>query len=249
MVVSEPGLNGQALEDLATRLIQSDSSHLGGLTLTDRWSFAQDADIADLTVVLDAAGVDTADLSPEQLRPATWNAVFGVDPPAGQSGSGESATAPPPVGDFLSSSVDVELLRALADAGFVSITGLSDDLGSSDDLSGEQRLAVVLVTGHDSSLVEGGHGVAAVLPSVSAAGAPLVVAEVASEDEGSPERGTLIDSLRSAVDAEFSSVDNLDEPAGAVAVVLAVAERLAGGIGNYGFGPGANSTLPRWSSE
>ncbi len=266
MVVAEPGLNVSSIEDLSTRMVQSGARHLGSVTLTDRWMFAQDNDAEDLAAVLESAGIETSELEPGDLRTVTWNAVFGVGdanaPDSGgadsnggessnQTGDPENSGDPESPGsdeeaggaDTSAFFVDLDLLGALGEAGFVSLSGLSEGP------SGDEALAVALVTGADSSLVGTGDGIAVVLPSVDDAGAATVVAEVATVNDGPPERGSQIDQVRSVVEVEFSSVDNLDEPAGAVAVVLALAERLRGGIGNYGFGPGANSTLPLWSAE
>ncbi len=72
----------------------------------------------------------------------------------------------------------------------------------------------------------------------------LVLAEAAVSDQ--PERALLLEVLRSdkSLERRFSSVDNLDQPAGRVAILLAVGDLGADGFGHYGSGPGASRLIP-----
>ena len=62
--------------------------------------------------------------------------------------------------------------------------------------------------------------------------------------------GGLVHALREQSDLsrDVSSVDNADRGIGRVAVVLALAEQLAEGAGQYGAGPGASAPLPAAAS-
>lgn len=79
----------------------------------------------------------------------------------------------------------------------------------------------------------------------------LVVAEPATTRSGSDDRsdrstGALLTELRDdATSAELlSSVDHLDEVIGRLALVLAIEEQVAGRVGHYGSGEGADAALP-----
>lgn len=72
----------------------------------------------------------------------------------------------------------------------------------------------------------------------------LVVAEAAVTDQ--PERARLIESLRDDkfLAGRFSTVDNLDEPIGRTACLLALRDLGVDGVGHYGSGPGASRLIP-----
>lgn len=161
---------------------------------------------------------------------------------------------------------DAGLPTALSDADFLDVETQSDTFGSgiepgtrivllvapgeegskeegrdaSDDaLSAVDRAAVDVVTTLTGSIV-GGDGV----PS------DLVVAEAAGADrpDGSerPERARIVESLRAdkVLAGRFSTVDNLDEPVGRSACLLALVDLGVDSAGHYGSGPGASRLLP-----
>lgn len=72
----------------------------------------------------------------------------------------------------------------------------------------------------------------------------LVVAEAAVTDQ--PERARLIESLRDdkSPAGRFSTVDNLDEPIGRTACLLALRDLGVDAVGHYGSGPGASRLIP-----
>jgi hypothetical protein len=85
-----------------------------------------------------------------------------------------------------------------------------------------------------------------ILRAAAAAGGRLVLAEVfrptaAIKDRGAVVRGVREDASLSRV---ISTIDDLDDLRGQVALTLAVQELGTGRAGHYGEGPGANSQLP-----
>ncbi len=230
VIVVEPGLDTGVVEDLNVRLGEAGANTLGYVVLSDRWALGGDTDAEDLAALIEFDG------SNDDLGAAIWAEVFGVVPPDGSDGSDEGTQ----VLSDSSATVDLELLAALESAGFVELVGFGNELAAGE------TVAVVAVTGHDSALAADGKGSALAVTALAPETQPFVLAEITSTADGAPERGATIELIRENSEADFSSVDNLDRVAGRVATVLALAESMAGGTGNYGFGPGTASVLPRW---
>ena len=117
---------------------------------------------------------------------------------------------------------------------------------SPDETLQPATLALVLTGGATSSLTPPEQ--VQQLAVVSLAGALDARAEgavLAGPAGSSGERGTLR-VLRSdeVASAEVSSVDNADRGTGLVTLVLALAEQVRGGVGQYGTGEGASTALP-----
>ncbi len=75
----------------------------------------------------------------------------------------------------------------------------------------------------------------------------LVIAEAARSDQSDPpERARLVESLRAdkILAGRFSTVDNLDEPIGRSACLLALVDLGVDSAGHYGSGPGASRLIP-----
>ena len=85
-------------------------------------------------------------------------------------------------------------------------------------------------------------GVAPLAAALSAADSGTVVAAPA----GSARPGASVTVIRGDATAgpKVSTVDSADLGAGRIAVVLALAQQLAGGRGDYGTGPGADAPVP-----
>lgn len=98
--------------------------------------------------------------------------------------------------------------------------------------------AVVLVSGSDSAASD---AQAQLLAEIDADGGATVALGPAAGEK------TLLDALRTS-DAETSTVDGAGEPWAQVAAVLAVAERIAGGSGDYGTGDKAQARIPALGS-
>ena len=227
LVVVEPGLDTSAVEDLNVRLGEAGANTLGYVVLSDRWATEGDTDAEDLGALIGFDG------SSDDLGAAIWAEVFGVAPSDGADAEDQTVSES-------SATVDLELLSALESAGFVQLVGFGNELAAGE------TMGVVAVTGQDSVLVPGGEGSAAAVAALAPGSQPLVIAEITSTADGAPARGSGIESIQENSETEISSVDNLDVVAGRVATVLALAESAAGGTGDYGFGPGTSSVLPRW---
>jgi hypothetical protein len=85
-----------------------------------------------------------------------------------------------------------------------------------------------------------------ILRAAAAAGGRLALAEVFRPTPTIKARGTAVRGVREdpALSRVISTVDDLDELRGQVAMTLAVQELGTGRAGHYGQGPGATSQLP-----
>ena len=85
-----------------------------------------------------------------------------------------------------------------------------------------------------------------VLRAAAAAGGRLALAEVFRPTPTIKARGAVVRGVREdpALSRVISTVDDLDELRGQVALTLAVQELGTGRAGHYGQGPGASSQLP-----
>lgn len=150
---------------------------------------------------------------------------------------------------------DGTLLQKLSDGGFIEIDSEGGDVPIGI-LPGTRVLLTVtpegLPTGESKDpIAEANKNIGETVVTLtkamvggSQATIGLVVAEAAVRDQ--PERALLLEVLRSdkSLERRFSSVDNLDQPAGRIATLLAVGDLGAGGFGHYGSGPGASRLLP-----
>jgi len=140
----------------------------------------------------------------------------------------------------------IDAVKALADAGFVTIEGTGDDAPAPADLGGSGT-RTTLVTGAGAS-VPGRLLVAPFARVAVDAEIPLVAAEVFPDGTEGASRGDSLASIRDdeTLDAQVSTVDDLEDVEGAVAAVLALADLGRGVVGHYGIGDDADSQLPEW---
>jgi hypothetical protein len=77
----------------------------------------------------------------------------------------------------------------------------------------------------------------------------VVVGEVFDERDGGPDRGSMLAPIRKNDDLtrSVSTVDDLDLTEGRIAAVLALSDLGRNVVGQYGFGAGAEKSLPAWS--
>jgi hypothetical protein len=139
-----------------------------------------------------------------------------------------------------------DALRSLVDAGFVTIDGVGNDVPPLTEIGGSGTRAT-LVTGVGASvparLLVGPIARLAVDEDLA-----LVAAEIFPEGTEDASRGDSLRAIRDdeALDAQVSTVDDLERVEGAVAAVLALGDLGRGVVGHYGIGDGAERQLPEW---
>jgi hypothetical protein len=147
------------------------------------------------------------------------------------------AKGPPPV-------QTADVLKALADAGFVSL----DPLGGPDmeasrwPQSGSRML---VVDGNEDKLLAETASVPLVR-AIANAGAPVVLAEIFRAADGLEPRGGVVGPVRRdrGLAERVATVDDLEEPQGQAVLALALEYLGRGRAGHFGEGPGAARQLP-----
>jgi hypothetical protein len=141
---------------------------------------------------------------------------------------------------------DGDLLAALQEAGFVQFQAVGEqpDDPSLADFPGPGA-RVLLVGGTDANL-RSDATVAPLARALRRGGTPLVVGEVYREEDGGPERGAYVASIRDddELATTVSTVDDLDFVQGRVAAILALSDLASGAVGHYGYGAGADDDAP-----
>lgn len=220
LVVAVRGAEVGGLADLIDLLGRAGASYRGTLWLTDRFAVDDDGDVRDLT---EALGLRD-DATPAELR----------------------ASAVARLGRALRPPGEPEALGALRAAGFLDF---DPPEGSPDDVIPlpDPTTRIVLAGGPEPDVPDR----AVTLPLVRnltvprddrVALATLVVAPRPADGVDN----ALVASVREddELAARVSSVDHLDDFAGRLAAVLALADLGAGRIGHFGVGPGAQRLLP-----
>ena len=195
----------------------------GVVWLEDRWALPERADVQALA---DALGL----ASPSRrvpLRNEAWRTLVS------RLAEGPPVSGPDP-------------LRALIDAGFVTLGGVGTDAPGVDRIGGVGT-RVVLVTGTGAA-VPARLVVAPIARFAVSRGVPLVASEIFPDDTQGASRGDSIAAVRSsdALTNQVSTVDDLERTEGSVAAVLALADLGRGVVGDYGIGDGAERQLPQW---
>jgi len=142
----------------------------------------------------------------------------------------------------------LDTLVALADAGLVTFDTLGGGAVSLESWpSPGSRLLVI-----DGSQAHPPPGTLTipVLRAAAAAGGRLALAEVFRPTATIKARGSVVRGVRedAALSRVVSTVDDLDDPRGQVALTLAIQELGTGRAGHYGEGPGSSSQLPTLES-
>jgi hypothetical protein len=195
----------------------------GVVWLEDRWALPTADDVQALA---DALGVTAGDRR-AALRTKAWDTLLT------RIADGVPASGSDP-------------LRALQDAGFVTLGGVGADAPVADRIGGTGTRAV-LVTGTGAAVPAR----LVVLPVARVAfdrGVSLVAAEVFPSDTQAANRGDSLAAVRAdeALTDRVSTVDDLERTEGSVAAVLALADLGRGVAGDYGIGDGAERQLPEW---
>lgn len=143
-----------------------------------------------------------------------------------------------------------DVLSALENGGFVKFETVGDQAGANFSLATfpGANARVLLIDGTNGKLA--GNEVLAPLTNALVANRVRVVAgEVFDEKDGGPDRGSMLASIRKndALTQSVSTVDDLDLTEGRVTAVLALSDMSRNVVGQYGFGAGAQKSIPAWS--
>jgi hypothetical protein len=138
----------------------------------------------------------------------------------------------------------VDTLMALSKAGLVSFDSLGGGAVNLDSWP-TPGTRMLLVDGSQAQPPPGTVSIP-ILRAASAAGGRMVLAEVFRPTPLIKARGAVVRGVREdpALSHVISTVDDLDELRGHVALTLALQELGTGRAGHYGQGPGATSQLP-----
>lgn len=195
----------------------------GALWLEGKWNLDSPADVARL-----AAIVGVTPSSRASVREAGLKALAAR------------------LADGAPSGTRTDLLAQLVDAGFVETAGI-DGIGFDPALTAA-RVTSAWIVGGTGADVGWPHVLVPLTRDLVADGVGVLAADVWSETPDGPVRGA---DLTAIVDdpvlgAKVTTVDDLDEIDGGLAVVLGFAERGRGTVGHYGSGEGATALLPAW---
>ncbi len=138
----------------------------------------------------------------------------------------------------------VDTLVSLSEAGLVSFDTLGGGAVSLDSWP-SPGTRMLLIDGPQARPLPGTVSLP-VLRAAAAASGRLALAEVFRPTATVKERGSVVSGVRgdAALSRVISTIDDLDELRGQVALTLAVQELGTGRAGHYGQGPGATSQLP-----
>ena len=224
VVVASSGIDRGLVDTVESSLLAAGAAHDGTLWLTSRWVLDDDDEAQQLAGVLDAAPTT----APDDLRAA---GVAGIATAWAVGDSGPLVSAMADAG-FLEYEPPAEVTVPLAqlprpDTVFVVVAGDPAEVPPAE-------LAVPLVSRLAASQVR----VVAVQPLRPP---PPEPAEGADEQEEPPP--AFVTQLRddAPVGSRISTVDNVDDFRGRMALVLALRDLRAGVTGHYGVGPDTRS--------
>jgi hypothetical protein len=228
LVVTAPEADGSVADQLTPALTAAGASVTGRLALQPAlFAPAQTQLVEDLVASVVPAGVELPETSAVERAAAVFAAALLVQP-------GE---------DALEADDALQVVSAFEEAGLVDLTDEGEQL---QPATGAVLLAAPVPEElpEDPAVDRDGRleGLLALAEQLDARSGGLVVA-------GPPEAlrdGGLVRALRAddARSDEISSVDNADRGIGQAGVVLALAEQLDGGAGDYGSGSGVMGPLP-----
>jgi hypothetical protein len=212
-LVAERGVDGGAIDEQADLLRAAGATVPGVVWLEESWKLDTPDEVSAMRT---ATGLTNR--APAPLREGA----------AGLLGR-RLGVAPPLVATD-------DLLAALADAKFVTLTGASGSPTPTPADFGGDLVRTLVLGGPESSVPTD------TMPALAAgmvdASAVVAVAQVFSATTGTPDRNTWIDAIANddALRNSISTVDDADLTQGRVADVLVLAELATGRHGNYGLG-------------
>jgi hypothetical protein len=229
--VTVVAVRGVPAEDVrgATDILKSAGALVAGvLWIEDGFSGTDPGARTKLVQAIGDSGLATDDLRQVALealghRLATGARVTSVSTPTGSS---------------------VDTLVSLNEAGLVSFDTLGGGAVSLDSWP-SSATRMLLIDGSQAHPPPGTVTIP-ILRSAAAAGGRLALAEVFRPTATIKARGAVVRGVRedAALSRVISTIDDLDDTRGQVALTLAVQELGTGRAGHYGEGPGASSQLP-----
>lgn len=260
VLITTDGVPGDVLDATRTSLDASGAATSGILRLQPAVDLADDGVLSRVRERLGLRSQSAAQVRTRVVNDlGTALALLGPDAePVGESPGGPTTTTTAPGGSAgaVRTPTDVASARryldTLTELGLIAIdTGGVAEGGAFPDVTGVRYAMVV----SDGATVDAGTVMLPLARSI-ARGAPaaLTVAETRnSRPDGQattttvdqPERGSVVADLRDGdLSGELSTVDDLDEAAGRIALVYAVAEQVDGRVGHYGVGPDTSAPFP-----
>jgi Copper transport outer membrane protein, MctB len=235
-LVAVRGIPAEDVKGAADLLRSAGALVSGALWIEDSFGGADPGARAKLVQAMGDSGLATEDLRQVALE------ALGHRLAAGPKLTAISSVAP------AAPETGLDTLVALADAGLVTFDTLGGGAVSLDSWpSPGSRLLVI--DGSQAHPLPGTITIP-VLRSAAAAGGRLALAEVYRPTATIKARGAVVRGVRedAALSRVVSTVDDLDDPRGQVALTLAIQELGTGRAGHYGEGPGATSQLPTLES-
>lgn len=255
LLVGVRGVNADRVEELRADLVSADARMQGTLWLPSRMRLDRPDDVRALS---DAFDLGTND--PEAVRQAVFARLARELVAAGPRSTPAAPTIPVPTDvvttlpGATTTTVGVaprgSVLGELSAAGFVDID--SPETGRFDarqPLPEGTRFVVVSGDGADVPDAQGAIALVRALAEASGAGTRVVAVEPGRPADGrEPEvRSRFIGPLRAQgkeLDNRISTVNNVEDPRGRMAVVLALVDLGVGRVGHYGVGSGADRPVP-----
>lgn len=255
LIVAQSGVNVDRVADIVAAVRLAGSATPGVLWLDKSWDPRADDFLVRVDKSLDGglasgggAGVE------QQLWSAVFSALVGHDegadgstvttstapttePEATAAPETTTTAAPLPVAQWW----DRTPLKELADNSVIRL----QTIGQISPEAAGSALNVVIVMGRESELSNSDAEVAELARVAAGRGLPVVIAEVnPAGDKPAAKDKTLAKLFDNGGLPDVSTVQSADEPAGRVAVVLALQQAATGQYGHYGRGGMAKSLLP-----
>jgi hypothetical protein len=230
VVVAQRGVSDKTVSSTLDLLHSAGADAAGIVWLEPRWQLTAPGDLAKL-----AAAVGTNAQGADSVRAVALGTL--ADRLSGPLARG--ATNP-------QQQAQADVLRRLADAGFVTVSGVS----KSDFATFPVRSTrAALVIGGDQSKFVDPTLYGSVVHSFVNADVPTVAAEAFAnvQNPNALERGDIVAPVLadSTLSKQVSTVDDVDLTQGQVTTVLALEDLVTGNVvGHYGFGKGATSSVP-----
>ncbi|MEY3361302.1 MAG: hypothetical protein RL531_1021 [Actinomycetota bacterium] len=226
-IIVEPGVAGDAVENLVA-LTRTAGSTVGGvLDVTAAWD--DDARSNELRA---AARVDVR--GPRRVRDAAWEVLA--------RRIAEGVAADP----------SDDVLVRLDDAGFISYRSVGDVPETApvypSSWPGAGARSVYVVRPDAAPAAAQAARTAARAGALAEAGVETTAAEDHRDGDGVPGRGVVLANVRDdeGLRVRLSTVDDFDLVDGRIATVLATADLGRDVTGRYGFGAGAEAPMPAW---
>jgi hypothetical protein len=233
-------LNGVTVATIATRGVDDDvvkqtvelaqragAQSLGILWLEEKFTLGDNDALKQLGDILGLTANDA-----KTIRADAWTALA----TRFAAGSGSSGSS--------------DVLSALDNGGFVKFQTVGDQAGDNFSLATfPGTSARVLLIDGTNGKVAANEVLAPLTDALVANRVRVVVGEVFDEKDGGPDRGSMLAPIRKNDDLtqNVSTVDDLDLTEGQVTAVLALADLGRNVVGQYGFGAGAQKSIPEWS--